>query len=149
MTRMIALVALVITLVADSAWSFEKGALDVETADGRRIRLSVELARTPDELSQGLMQRPSLAANAGMLFDFGYPQRVTMWMKDTLISLDMLFVAADGRITAIARRTQPLSLETISAPGQVRAVLELNGGAAERLRINPGDRLDHPMFKER
>lgn len=144
----------VIWLLLAACWpvpglAFEHGRLEVATADGRRLSFAIELARTPGELAQGLMHRPSLAADAGMLFDFGHPQRVSMWMKDTLIPLDMLFAATDGRIVAIAKRTVPHSLDTVSAPGPVLAVLELNSGTAERLGIAVGDRLDHPMFRRK
>ena len=93
------------------------------------------------------MNRRSLPAEGGMLFDFGVERPVAMWMKNTLIPLDMLFIAADGRIVDVAERTVPMSLEVIPSPVPVSAVLEVNGGTAERLRIKPGDRLAFPQFK--
>jgi uncharacterized membrane protein (UPF0127 family) len=81
--------------------------------------------------------------HAGMLFVFPGDQRVTMWMKNTYMSLDMVFIAADGRIEYIAKRTTPLSLGIISAPNPARAVLELKGGISERLGIRVGDRVLH------
>ncbi len=92
------------------------------------------------------MFRQSLAADAGMLFDFKTPSMATMWMKNTLIPLDMLFVDEAGHIVNIAERTVPGSLATIAAAAPVRAVIELNGGTAARLGIRPGDRVVYPIF---
>jgi uncharacterized protein len=114
--------------------------------DGTEHRFSVEVATTPDQWTQGLMFRRSLPADAGMLFDFGEDRPVSMWMKNTLIPLDMLFIAVDGRVVGIAERAIPLSLAVISAPEPVRGVLELNGGTAARLGIHVGDRLVSPVF---
>src|SRR3546814_14529348 len=82
-----------------------------------------------------------------MLFVYSQPRRVSMWMKNTLIPLDMLFIAPDGRIESIVKRAVPHSLATISSRGKVRAVLELNGGTVDRLGIRPGDRVVHPIFE--
>lgn len=101
----------------------------------------VEIAATPATRARGLQHRQSLAADAGMLFLFDATQPVTMWMKDTFIPLDMLFIAADGRIVAIAENTQPQSLALIPAPEPVAAVLELNAGTARRHRIDAGARV--------
>jgi uncharacterized membrane protein (UPF0127 family) len=81
-----------------------------------------------------------------MLFDWGSPRESSMWMRNTLIPLDMLFIAADGRIHRIAERTVPLSLAPIASGGPVRATLELAGGTAERLDIRVGDRVLHRIF---
>jgi len=126
--------------------AFPKAALQVEAADGTRHAFTVEVAATPDQLAQGLMYRQKLAADAGMLFDFGAPRPVSMWMKNTLIPLDMLFIAADGRVLGIAQRTVPHSQALIESPGPVKAVLELNGGTASRLGLKAGDRVVHPLF---
>ena len=120
--------------------------LTIVTASGTH-RFSVEVADTPERRAVGLMHRPSLAANAGMLFDFKIDAPVTMWMRNTRIPLDMLFIARDGRIVNIAERTVPFSETSIPSKGPVRAVLELNGGTSARLGIKPGDRVTHPMFK--
>lgn len=106
----------------------------------------VELADTPASRMRGLQGRQSLAADSGMLFVFGVPQNVRMWMKDTLIPLDMLFIDAQGRIAKIAAQTTPLSLTPIGADAPVTAVLEVPGGSAERLGIKAGDRVEHPAF---
>lgn len=123
---------------------FGDGNLAIVTADGRH-EFDVELAVTPEQRSQGLMYRREMARDAGMLFDFG-PRygRASMWMKNTYIPLDMLFIKSDGEIESIAERTTPHSLEAVSSRGSVRYVLELNGGTAARLNIRPGDRVELP-----
>lgn len=125
---------------------FEQEPLWIETA-GERFEFEVEIAATPAQRSRGLMFRDRLAADRGMLFDFERPQPVTMWMRNTLISLDMLFVRDDGLIGRIVAGTEPLSDRAIGSGGPVRAVLELRGGRAAELGIQPGDRVVHPMFE--
>ena len=124
---------------------FPTSALTIVTAQGPR-KFTVEVATTPAQMEQGLMFRRSLAPDAGMLFDYGAPSAAMMWMKNTLIPLDMLFVDAQGRIVNIHQRAVPGSLETISAAAPVRAVIELNGGTAARLGIRAGDRVQFPIF---
>jgi uncharacterized protein len=124
---------------------FPKAELTIETAKGPQ-KFSVEVATTPEQMEQGLMFRKSLAPDAGMIFDFKTPQPAMMWMKNTLIPLDMLFVDAQGRIVNIHERAVPGSLETIGSGAPVRAVIELNGGTASRLGIKPGDRVLYPIF---
>jgi len=109
-------------------------------------RFVVELAETPGQMEQGLMFRRSLAPDAGMLFDFKQPTVATMWMHNTLIPLDMLFVDRQGLIVNIAQRAVPESDQTIAAVAPVRVVIELNGGTAERLGIKPGDHVLYPIF---
>ncbi len=121
--------------------------LAVETADGSVHEFTVEIASKPNERSQGLMFRQSLDRDKGMLFDYGRPRRVSMWMKNTLIPLDMLFIRADGTIVNIRERTIPHSLEAVSSKGRVRGVLELAGGTVERLGIAPGDTVRHEIFQ--
>lgn len=126
--------------------TFERSAL-VIVGEAERHSFDVELALTPEQRSRGLMFRRAMAPNAGMLFDFGKrTQRVSMWMKNTILPLDMLFLDAGGRIESIAERTVPQSLVAISSRGLVRGVLELNGGTVSRLGIKPGDRVEHPIF---
>ncbi len=129
--------------------SFERSTLDVVTADSRRHSFAVELAATPDQLSQGLMFRKSLAADAGMLFNFGTPRQVSMWMKNTLIPLDMLFMDRGGRIIRVEEYAVPGSLEPRGPPESVLAVLELSAGTARRLGIRSGDRVEHAIFNAR
>ena len=125
--------------------TFPTGELTIVGAGGSH-KFSIEIATTPSQMAQGLMFRHHLDANSGMLFDFHNPTVATMWMKNTLIPLDMLFVAADGHIVNIHERAVPGSLDTISARAPVRAVIELNGGTATRLGIKPGDRVVYPIF---
>jgi len=110
----------------------------VTTADGEQL-FRAEVAETADERASGLMFRDELAPDAGMLFLFDPPRRVSFWMKNTFISLDMLFIDAGGRIVHIAERTQPETLAPHGPDQPVRAVLEINGGLVERLGIRPGD----------
>lgn len=126
--------------------TFERGSLTIETAAGETHAFTVELAHTPAQMAQGLMYRRALPRDAGMLFLYGRDIMATMWMKNTLIPLDMLFITREGRIANIAERTVPQSLRTISADRPVAAVLELNGGTAARLGIKEGDRVVHPAF---
>lgn len=107
---------------------------------------TVEVADDGDEISYGLMDRESMDADKGMLFDFGAPREPAMYMKNTLISLDMLFIDEDGTIEMIARNAVPGSLRTISPGVPVKSVLELNGGLAAELGIQPGDTVQHPLF---
>jgi uncharacterized protein len=120
--------------------------LDIQTAHGS-FTFNVELARTDQEVTHGLMDRRSLAKNSGMLFIFQKEQPVAFWMKNTLIPLDMLFIAGDGTIRGIAKQAKPLSLDNIRAPGSVRAVLEVNGGIADQLGIDVGDKVISPFFE--
>jgi uncharacterized membrane protein (UPF0127 family) len=128
------------------ATTFVESSLVIVSESGRHD-FTVQLAVTPEQWSQGLMYRRSMAPDAGMLFDFGRRAgRTSMWMKNTYIPLDMLFIKADGEIESIAERTVPRSLESVSSRGPVRGVLELNGGTAARLGIAPGDLVEHPIF---
>jgi uncharacterized membrane protein (UPF0127 family) len=139
-------------LMCHSGWAwaqlaqFPKAELTIETSKGRH-KFAIEVATTPEQMEQGLMFRKSLAPDAGMIFDFKTPQPAMMWMKNTLIPLDMLFVDAQGRIVNIHERAVPGSLETIGSGAPVRAVIELNGGTAARLGIKPGDRVKDPIFQ--
>ena len=120
-------------------------ALSIETGAGVHA-IEVEVARTPAQRTVGLMHRPALAPDRGMLFDFGAAREVTMWMKNTLIPLDMFFADGAGRIVTIAENTTPLSEKRIPSGRPVRFVLEMIGGSAQRLGIAPGARLRHPLI---
>ncbi len=120
--------------------------LVIATRDGRRHDFTVEMALSPDQQTVGLMFRPEVKADEGMLFDWGTPRESSMWMRNTIASLDMVFIAADGRIHRIAERTVPLSLTPIDSRGPVRATLELQAGITERLDIRVGDRVLHRLF---
>ena len=119
--------------------------LNIVTQSGKH-RLDVEVMRTPDEQARGLMFRQSMADTSGMLFDFGLDRPVSMWMKNTYISLDMVFITADGTVNRVEERTEPLSERTIASGAPVRAVLELNAGVARTLGMRSGDKIVHSMF---
>jgi uncharacterized membrane protein (UPF0127 family) len=104
-------------------------------------RFTIEVARTPEQQQFGLMFRNKLAPDAGMLFVYDRPQRISMWMKNTLIPLDMIFIGADGRILNIAERCVPMSVAPIYSSDVALAVLEVNGGTAARLGLKPGDKV--------
>jgi len=125
----------------------EPGNLEIVTADGPH-RFVVEVAASKEARARGLMFRRELGRKAGMLFDYGYEQPVSMWMKNTYLPLDMLFIANDGRIINIAARTVPHSLRAISSAAPARAVLEVSAGTAERLHIKAGDLVRHGIFSK-
>ncbi|MBY0338672.1 MAG: DUF192 domain-containing protein [Acetobacteraceae bacterium] len=120
--------------------------LVIVTRDGTRHSFRVEMAVRPEDQMIGMMFRREMADDEGMLFDWGSPRESAMWMRNTLIPLDMVFIAADGRIHRIHERAVPLSLATIESNGPVRATLELKGGIAERLNLRVGDRVLHRSF---
>lgn len=107
-----------------------------------------EVADTDELRSRGLMFRHKLPEDRAMLFDFGEPRPAAMWMKNTYISLDMLFIRGDGTIAAVAENTEPLSLQTISVQEPVKAVLEVAAGTVKRLGIQRDDKVFHPIFKD-
>ena len=120
--------------------------LEIVSKSGVQV-FSVEVMRTPDERAKGLMFRRELPDGRGMLFDFSPEQNVSMWMKNTYLSLDMIFIRADGRILRIAENTTPESEAIIPAGGPVRGVLEVIAGTAKKYGIAPGDLVAHPLFK--
>jgi uncharacterized protein len=122
--------------------------LEIATKSGVHI-FGVEMAITPEEQAKGLMFRRELAEKQGMLFDFHREQPTSFWMKNTYVSLDMIFIRADGRILRIAENTVPLSEALVPSGGPVRAVLEVVAGTAKKLGIAPGDRVTHPIFTGR
>ncbi|MBX9588883.1 MAG: DUF192 domain-containing protein [Hyphomonadaceae bacterium] len=126
--------------------AMRREALKLHTARGVHV-IKTEITETQEEKSLGLMFRTSLADDAGMLFFYDTPQQVTMWMRNTYIPLDMVFIRADGIVHRIEAWTQPFSETIISSGANVVACLELAGGAAERLGLKPGDRVEHPLFK--
>jgi len=125
--------------LACHARSLPTESLEITTASGPH-RFAVEIAATAAARERGLMFRRRLAANRGMLFEFGPPQQVSFWMKNTLIPLDMLFVDS-GRIVAIARNATPLSETPIPSGAPVTDVIELRGGRAAEIGAAPGDRV--------
>ena len=120
--------------------------LFLETSQGER-QISVEVTDTPEDMAVGLMFRTSLPDDSGMLFPSPAPRESTMWMRNTYIPLDMVFIRADGVIHRIEAMTEPLSEMIIASKGDVLAVLELAGGAAARFGLKPGDRVRHRIFQ--
>ncbi len=125
--------------------TFSKSKLVIETAQGK-FPFEIELALTPPQMEQGLMFRRSLPADAGMLFDYGDPQPIAMWMKNTLIPLDMIFIGKDGKVVDFRERAVPMSLDTIEPKTLARAVLEVNAGTVQRLGLRLGDTVRHAFF---
>jgi uncharacterized membrane protein (UPF0127 family) len=123
----------------------EQQTLEIASKTGVHV-FAVELAVTDAERERGLMFRKQLPEGQGMLFDFKREQEVSMWMENTYVPLDMIFIRKDGRILRIAENTEPLSRAIISSRGPVLAVLEVLGGTANKLGIAAGDRVGAPMF---
>lgn len=121
--------------------------LAIITSRGR-YEFKAEIADEAGEQAKGLMFREDLAADEGMLFDFGETRIVTMWMKNTPLSLDMLFIRADGTIARIAERTTPYSLDVIASGEPLPFVLELRGGVANLIGAKAGDRIEHRLFSK-
>ncbi len=157
MFRRLTLPACVFALVLAALAVFPRAAATLETFDRSELTIvtetgrhdfSVELASNGRQRAQGLMYRQEMPADHGMLFDYRRSRNVSMWMKNTYIPLDMLFIDAGGTIKGLHERAVPGSLEAISSPGPVRAVLELNGGTVRRLGIKPGDKVEHSLFTQ-
>lgn len=110
--------------------------------------IDAEIADEPHEQSRGLMYRTDLGPGQGMLFDFGETRPVTMWMKNTPLSLDMVFVKPDGTVARVAERTEPFSEAIIPSGEPVSHVLELRGGVARMIGLKEGDRLEHHSFTQ-
>ena len=123
-----------------------KEKLVIVTSDGVAHPFNVEMAITPTEQETGLMFRKSVPEDGGMLFDWGEPRDSTMWMRNTVAPLDMLFINPDGSIRHIAEDTTPESLATIPSDGPVRATLEVAAGTAARLHIKVGDHVQQRVF---
>jgi uncharacterized membrane protein (UPF0127 family) len=136
-----------VVLIAGAVYAQALETLSIASQGGQRQTFRVEVARNDADRAQGLMFRRSMPADQGMLFDFGRVEPVSMWMQNTYLSLDMLFIRPDGTIARIAANTEPLSTRTIPSGEPVLAVLELNAGTAARLGIKAGDRVEHPVFK--
>ncbi|MBB4302374.1 hypothetical protein GGD81_001401 [Rhodobium orientis] len=117
----------------------------LETATGSHS-FTVEIADTMAKRTRGLMYRREMAPDHGMLFDFKRPELLSFWMKNTYISLDMIFIAGNGRVNFIARDTTPESTELISPPDRARFVLEVVGGTADRIGLKVGDRARNPLI---
>jgi uncharacterized membrane protein (UPF0127 family) len=115
---------------------------------GGEARFTVEVAATPADRARGLMNRPRLGASRGMLFVYDQPQRVSFWMENTLIPLDMIFLGADGVVRRVHENARPLDRTGIPGGDDIQYVLEINGGLARRLGIAPGSALRHPSLDQ-
>ncbi len=148
MRRAAASVGFLSALLLPAQASFAAGTatLVLETEQGPR-NFTVELATTEQERRIGLMYRRSLAEDAGMLFLYDTPRPVSMWMKNTFIPLDMVFIDADGKVHRIEKRTEPFSEEPVYSGGAIRGILELKGGTADSIGLKPGDKVVIPELE--
>ncbi|HCP00710.1 MAG: hypothetical protein CL573_04620 [Alphaproteobacteria bacterium] len=128
--------------LADAEIEFSRSSLRIETADAVHI-FDVEVATNDEQRSRGLMFRNELAPSAGMIFLYKRDRLLTMWMANTYLPLDMLFIGGDGNIVHIVENAIPLSRAMISSRRRARAVLEVNAGTVSRLEIKVGDRVFH------
>jgi uncharacterized membrane protein (UPF0127 family) len=143
--------ALVFAVAAFALWpatAAGSDTLEIVTKNGVHV-FSVEVVDTPESRSKGLMFRRELPSGQGMLFDFKSEHPVDFWMKNTYISLDIIFIRADGRILRIAENTTPMSEKMIPSGGPVLAVLEVIAGTTKKLGIAPNDRVAHPLFSRK
>src|ERR1051325_1167490 len=134
--------ALIVVLLNTAAMAASFQTLEIVTKTGVQV-FSVEMATTEQEKETGLMYRKELADGKGMLFDFSPEQQISMWMKKTYISLDMIFIRAAGRTLHVAENTEPHSTRSISSAGLARGVLEVIAGTAQKYGIQPGYRVAH------
>ena len=119
--------------------------VEILTSRGR-VKFTVELAVTKAEQARGLMFRKALAPDRGMLVPYNPPQRAAFWMKNTLVPLDIIYIAPDGRVLSIARNAVPHDETPLPSGGIIRGVLEIPGGRAAQLGILPGDRVLNKIF---
>jgi uncharacterized membrane protein (UPF0127 family) len=150
-----ALLLLVMSLLPPAARASDEGSFDTQkpqavtivTQNGDQTFMA-QCANTPRQRDRGLMFRKRLPYRQGMLFDFGRDQEIRMWMKNTLIPLDMIFIQSDGRIHRIEQNTKPGSLRLISSNGPVRAVLEVRAGTSKKYGVAPSHRVIHQLFSQ-
>jgi len=145
--RLLVIVSLFLMYNLGEVSASMKSELSIITSNGSKHNFLVEVARTEEEKKIGLMFRKTLAKNAGMLFLYKREALRLMWMKNTFIPLDILFIDKKGVIKRVVKRTIPHSLATISSRKSVLAVLELRGGITSSLEIKKGDRIEHPAFE--
>ena len=144
--RTLLVTALLISMappVADAAP--KRTPITIDTAKGSQT-FSVEVVKDEADRERGLMYRRHMSKHRGMLFDYDPPQPVTFWMKNTYLSLDIIYIGPDGRILNIAENAKPLSLDELPSAGAIRGVLEINGGLSAKLGIKPGDKVHHKLF---
>lgn len=127
------------------AQALEKQPLTFISSTGRH-KITVEVADEEGERNTGLMFRQSLGDDEGMIFLYTHEEDISMWMKNTYISLDMIFVRSNGTISRIETGTEPFSENIISSGGKVLAVIEMKAGSAKRLGLKLGDKVSYPAF---
>jgi uncharacterized membrane protein (UPF0127 family) len=137
------LIALGVLVSATAGIAAGTGTLVLKTDSGEH-RYTVEVARSNGERALGLMFRRALPETRGMLFLYDPPQRVSMWMRNTIIPLDMVFISADGQVHRIEANTEPFSTDVIPSGGEVIGVLELNAGETAKIGLKPGDPVIYP-----
>ena len=147
-TRRPATLALAFSLLAEVALAvtFETETLTVPTDDGA-VTLTIEIADTPERRARGYMERVDIASDEGMLFVHEDDRFISMWMRNTPTSLDMIFLEADGTVESVAADTEPFSPAIIESEDEVRFVLEVLAGSAAAWGLEPGDRLEGPRFE--
>lgn len=143
--RRVAVLFALVTWVTGAGAQAGPEKLSIMTASGPHP-FTVEVMRTEPEREKGLMFRRSMPADHGMLFDFKKVERVMMWMRNTYIPLDMVFIGPDGRVVSTAENAEPESERIIPSGGPVLGVLEVNAGTVARLSVKPGDRVENAMF---
>jgi uncharacterized membrane protein (UPF0127 family) len=141
-----ALVAMMGALNAQTEIKMRRDTLTLHTAGGAH-RIDIEVAESDREKAYGLMFRQSLGDSEGMLFPYPTAHEITMWMRNTFISLDMIFIRADGIVHRIETDTEPHSERIVASEGDVTGVLEMKAGSARRLGLNVGDRVEYKHFK--
>jgi uncharacterized membrane protein (UPF0127 family) len=138
---------LCLSFPAFAAEKFDTQPLSIVTRDGKSHAFTVELAVTPRQREEGLMFRREMAPDRGMLFAFGETRQVFMWMKNTYLPLDMLFIGKDGKVRSIKENAEPLSESIIDSKGPIDFVLELNAGTVKRLRLRAGNRVENALME--
>jgi len=148
LTRLVFVLCLFVSTVTSRAACAEGGLepLEITTASGSHA-FQVEIANSEASREKGLMFRRFMPADRGMLFEFEKNRPVSFWMKNTYIPLDMIFIAPNGVVTHIAANAEPLSEAVVPSGGPCVAVLELNGGAAAQIGLQPGDKVEAAFFK--
>ena len=141
-----ALAMMISATSAQTEMKMRRDTLTLHTESGAH-RIDIEVAESDREKAFGLMFRRSMGDNEGMLFPYPTQQEITMWMRNTFISLDMIFIRGDGIVHRIATDTEPHSERVIASEGNVTGVLEMKAGSARRLGLKPGDRAEHSHFK--
>jgi uncharacterized protein len=124
----------------------DPGKIEIITDQGNQT-FSIEIADEPQEQARGLMFRPSMPTEAGMLFIFDQPRPANFWMRNTMIPLDMIFIDDTGKVDSVAERSDTYSEQVSSSKRDVRAVLEINGGLSRQMGIGPGTQVIHQAFE--